>query len=68
MNNLGWTALIELIVLGNGGTVHAETLRAVVTAGANVNLADKAGVTPLALARQRGYSTMVTILERAGAR
>jgi ankyrin repeat protein len=68
VNNLGWTALIESIVLGNGGTAHTETLRALVTAGANVNLADRAGVTPLALARQRGYSTMVTILERAGGR
>jgi ankyrin repeat protein len=68
VNNLGWTALIESIVLGNGGTAHIETLRALVAAGANVNLPDKAGVTPLALARTRGYSMMVTILERAGAR
>jgi ankyrin repeat protein len=68
VNNLGWTALIESIVLGNGGTAHTETLRALVAAGANVNLADKTGVTPLALARQRGYSAMVAILERAGAR
>ena len=68
VNNLGWTALIESIVLGNGGTAHTETLRVLVAAGANVNLPDKAGVTPLALARTRGYSMMVTILERAGAR
>jgi len=68
VNNLGWTALIESIVLGNGGTAHTETLRALVAAGANVNLPDKAGVTPLALARTRGCSAMVTILERAGAR
>ena len=68
VNNLGWTALIESIVLGNGGPAHTETLQALVAAGANVNLADKTGVTPLALARQRGYSAMVAILERAGAR
>jgi ankyrin repeat protein len=68
VNNLGWTALIESIVLGNGGPAHTETLRALVVAGANVNLPDKAGVTPLALARQRGYSAMVAILENAGAR
>ena len=68
MNNLGWTALIESIVLGNGGPHHVETLRAIVRAGANVNLADRNGQTPLQLARQRGYKTMVEILEQAGAR
>ena len=30
VNNLGWTALIESIVLGNGGPHHTETLRALV--------------------------------------
>jgi ankyrin repeat protein len=60
-----WTALIESIVLGNGGPRHAETLRALVRAGANVNLADRQGATPLQLARSRGYKAMVEILERA---
>ena len=68
VNNLGWTALIESIVLGDGGPRHVATLRALVEAGANVNLADRSGATPLALARGRGYREMVAILERAGAR
>jgi ankyrin repeat protein len=68
VNNLGWTALIESIVLGDGGPRHTATLMALVDAGANVNLADRGGATPLALARQRGYREMVAILERAGAR
>jgi ankyrin repeat protein len=68
VNNLGWTALIESIVLGNGGRRHTATLDALVKAGANVNLADRNGQTPLALARGRGYKEMVAILERAGAR
>jgi ankyrin repeat protein len=68
VNNLGWTALIESIVLGDGGTAHTETLRALVSAGANVNLADKAGASPLTLARRRGFANMITILEQAGAR
>jgi ankyrin repeat protein len=68
VNNLGWTALIESIVLGNGGARHTETLRRLVTAGANVNLPDRNGHTPLALARGRGYAAMAQILERAGAR
>jgi ankyrin repeat protein len=68
VNNLHWTALIESIVLGNGGAQHTRTLSHLVEAGANVNLADRAGATPLALARRRGYREMVAILEKAGAR
>ena len=68
VNNLGWTALIESIVLGNGGARHTETLRALVRAGASVNLADRNGATPLQLARSRGYREMVVILEKAGAK
>jgi ankyrin repeat protein len=68
VNNLGWTALIESIVLGDGGPRHTDTLRALVEAGANVNLADRQGRTPRTLAQGRGYETMVGILERAGAR
>jgi ankyrin repeat protein len=68
VNNLGWTALIESIVLGDGGPRHAATLAALVEAGANVNLPDRGGTTPLALAKSRNYAAMVAILERAGAR
>jgi ankyrin repeat protein len=67
VNNLGWTALIESIVLGNGGRSHTDTLDALVKAGANVNLADRAGATPLTLAKARGYVEMVRILEATGA-
>jgi hypothetical protein len=68
VNNLGWTALIESIVLGAGGPRHVATLRALVAAGADVNLPDRNGLTPLALARGRGYADMVAILAAAGAR
>jgi hypothetical protein len=68
INNLGWTALIESIVLGDGGPRHTETLRALIEAGANVNLADRNGQTPLALARARGHGAMVMLLQQAGAR
>ena len=68
VNNLHWTALIESIVLGNGGQQHTLTLEYLVEAGANLQLADRSGATPLALARARGYREMVSILEAAGAR
>ena len=68
VNNLGWTALIESIVLGNGGKRHVAVLKALVEAGANVNLADRSGDTPLTLAKRRGFKEMVAILEKAGGR
>jgi uncharacterized protein len=68
VNNLGWTALIESIVLGNGGPRHIATLEALVKAGADVNLADGQGVRPLTLAKSRDYARMVEVLEKAGAK
>lgn len=66
VNNLHWTAAIESVVLGNGGPRHQETLRALINAGANVQLTDRQGNTPLQLARSRGYTDMVKMLEQAG--
>jgi ankyrin repeat protein len=68
VNNLGWTALLEAIVLGNGGANHTATLKALVEAGADVNIADRQKITPLQHARRRGYSEMARILEAAGAK
>ena len=68
VNNLGWTALMEAIVLGSGGTNHTETVRALVEANCDVNVADRQSITPLQHARRRGYVEMARILENAGAR
>ncbi len=68
VNNLKWTALIESIVLGDGGNNHTDTMRALVEAGADVNIADGSGATPLTLAKNRNYREMVAILEKAGAK
>ena len=68
VNNLHWTAVIESIVLGNGGARHQATLKAFIDAKANLQLTDRQGNTPLALAKSRGYREMVVMLEKAGAR
>ena len=68
VNNLHWTAVIESIVLGDGGPRHQRTLQALVDAKANLLLADRQGRTPLELARARGFTSMARILEQAGAR
>lgn len=68
VNSIAMTALIEAIVLGNGGPAHQATVRVLLEAGANPNIADRSGATPLALARSRGYAAMVRMIERAGGR
>ncbi len=68
VNNLHWTAVIESIVLGDGGPRHQATLKALIDAGANLQLTDRSGRTPLQLAQSRGYTAMVKMLERASAK
>jgi uncharacterized protein len=68
VNRLGWTALLEAIILGDGAPVHTGIVRQLIDAGANVNLPDRDGVTPLTHARRRGFAAMVQLLEAAGAR
>ena len=68
VNNLHWTALIEAIVLGDGRERHQRTLRALLDAGANTQLTDREGRTPLQLAQARGYEPMVRALKAVGAR
>jgi uncharacterized protein len=62
VNNLGWTALIEAVILGDGGSRHVNVVKALVEAGADVTIADRSGVTPLDHARQRGYTAMAEII------
>jgi ankyrin repeat protein len=66
VNNLHWTALIEAVVLGNGGARHQAVLQALLAAGASTRLTDREGNTPLALAKSRAYVAMVGMLEKAG--
>ena len=68
INNLRWTALIEPIVLGDGGPNHIDCLKALVDAGADVNIPDGNGVSPLKLAQRHGFDEMVKILKAAGAK
>ncbi len=66
VNNLGWTALLEAIILSDGGPTHGQVIRVLLAGGADPNLADGQGVTPLAHARQRGYREIEQILVDAG--
>jgi ankyrin repeat protein len=63
VNNLGWTALIEAVILGDGGARHIATVAHLVAAGANRTIADRGGVTPLQHARQRGFQKIAAALQ-----
>lgn len=68
VNRLGLTALLEAIVFGDGGPRYVETVRLLLDHGADPNLADAQGVTPLAHAQRLGFSDIAQLLERAGGR
>jgi ankyrin repeat protein len=63
IDNLGWTALIEAVVLGDGGPRHQQTVRHLVEAGADKAIADRQGQAPLGHAKARGYDEIITILQ-----
>lgn len=66
-NDLGWTALLEAIVLGNGSENHKQIVQLLIDHGADVNMADREGVTPLEHAEKRGFKEMADMLRVAGA-
>jgi len=68
INDLGWTCLLEIVILGDGGPRHQQVARLVLDAGADPSLADRDGVTPLAHARQRGQQAIARLIEQAGGR
>lgn len=67
VNRLGWTALLEAIILGRGDAAHTEVVKRLVAGGADVNLADGQGTRPLAHAEDKGYDGIAAVLRTAGA-
>jgi uncharacterized protein len=68
INTAHYTAIIEATILGKGDPRHVETLRRLVAAGADTQIPNREGRTPLELAKARGYTEMVQILEQAAAK
>ena len=65
VNNLGWTALIEAVVLGDGGPDHLAVVEALVSAGADTGIGDARGITPLQHAEARGFDTLAAAIRAA---
>ena len=62
VNNLGWTALLEAIILGDGRENYVKTVRHLLAHRADRNLADRNGINPLQHAKTRSYSDIEKLL------
>jgi uncharacterized protein len=65
VNRLGWTALHEAVVLGDGGAAHVATVRALVRGGVDVTVPDGDGVTALEHAEERGFDRIGRLIRGA---
>ena len=66
VNRLGWTALHEAIILGDGSDRYVDTVRVLVAADADLQLpSQRDGVTPLAHAQDRGHDRIAELLRTA---
>ena len=66
VNNLGWTALHEAIILGDGSRRYVDTVRVLVAAGADVTLRSRRdGVRPLDHAEAKGHRQIAAVLSAA---
>ncbi|MFG2598625.1 ankyrin repeat domain-containing protein [Streptomyces sp. NPDC048462] len=62
VNRLGWTALLEAVILGDGGRAHREIVELLLAAGATPELPDADGVTALEHAERRGFAEIAALL------
>ena len=66
VNDLGWTAMLEAIVLGDGSAPYQEIVGILLDAGADPTIADSGGITPLQHAQSSGYGDIAARLQAAG--
>ena len=63
VNRLGWTALMEAVVLGDGSDKYRQIVQILKDAGADLSIPDNDGVTALQHAEEKGFSEIVKILK-----
>ncbi|MEH7377743.1 ankyrin repeat domain-containing protein [Neobacillus drentensis] len=68
VNDLGWTALLEAIILSNGDEKQQQTVQLLIDHGADVHNPDHNNVTPIQHAREKGFKEIEHILLKAGAK
>jgi ankyrin repeat protein len=67
VNRLGYTALHEAVVFGEGGPADQATVAALVAGGVDLDIPDGSGDTALAHAERGGQREVASILRAAGA-
>lgn len=65
-NYLGWTALIEAIILNDGGERQQKVIELLLTHGSDPNMVDPYGKTPLTLAKEKGYVEIAEMIAKHG--
>lgn len=65
VNRLGWTALMEAVVLGNGSKKFKEIVQILIDAGCDINIPDNDQITALQHAKARGHVEIVSVLVQA---
>jgi uncharacterized protein len=65
VNDLGWTALLEAVILGDGSRRYQQIVTILLDAGADPKIADRQGITALQHAEQRGQRDVARILRNA---
>lgn len=66
VNNLGWTALMEAVILNDGNEKQQEIITILIEHGADVTIPDSDGVTPLQHAKAKGFVEIEKLLLEAG--
>lgn len=64
VNRLGWTALMEAVILGDGSPTQVEIVRTLLEAGADASIPDKNGISALHHAEARGFVDMASLLKK----
>ena len=62
-NRLGWTALMEAVILGDGSENYQQIVQILKEAGAKMDIPDNDGITPLHHAKSRGFVEIVKLLK-----
>lgn len=63
VNRLGWTALMEAVILGNGSKKYQEIVQILKDNGADLSIPDHSGKTPLQHAESMGFEEIARILK-----
>ena len=62
VNDLGWTALLEAVILGDGTERYQEIVAILLEAGADRSIGDNTGITALEHAERSGHEAIVRLL------